>query len=107
MKRITLFLCALLFSVNAFAISLQQAKSQGLVGEANNGYIAIVTGSPSAEVKRLIQQVNQQRKSKYQSIGSSHGLSVNEVARLAYKKAVSKTPRGQYYQSTTGQWVKK
>ncbi|NAW88180.1 YdbL family protein [Photobacterium halotolerans] len=107
MKRILTYLAMLLFCAHAFAIDLQQAKAQGLVGEANNGYIAALAPSPSAEVRQLIQTVNSERKESYQRIAVSHGLTLPEVSRLAYKKAIEKTESGHFYQSPSGLWVKK
>ena len=50
----------------AWAIDIHSAKDQGLVGEANTGYLAAVGGSPSAEVKALIADVNRKRKAEFE-----------------------------------------
>ncbi|MDO6707027.1 YdbL family protein [Photobacterium sp. 1_MG-2023] len=107
MKRLLIYIAIFLFCAHVFAIDLQQAKAQGLVGEANNGYLAPVTLSPSSEVRQLIQQVNIDRKESYQRIAVSNGLTLSEVARLAYQKAVEKTESGHFYQNPSGLWVKK
>jgi hypothetical protein len=107
MKNLLIFCIALFMSANVFALDLQQAKSQGLVGETNKGYIAVVTSSASSDVKKLVSQVNSQRKSRYKKIAVSHGLSEVEVGKLAAKKALEKTQRGHYYQTPSGKWNKK
>ncbi|QUJ70368.1 YdbL family protein (plasmid) [Photobacterium sp. GJ3] len=107
MKRLLTYIAIFLFCANVLAIDLQQAKAQGLVGEANNGYLAPVTLSPSTDVRQLIQQVNNDRKESYQRIAVSNGLTLAEVARLAYQKAVEKTESGHFYQNPSGLWVKK
>ncbi|KDM89918.1 YdbL family protein [Photobacterium galatheae] len=107
MKRLLTYVAILFFCANVLAIDLQQAKAQGLVGEANTGYVAAVTLSPSTEVRQLIQQVNTERKESYQRIAVSHGLTVSEVSRLAYKKAIDRTEPGHFYQNASGLWVKK
>ena len=48
-------LLALAFQT-AWAIDIHAAKEQGLVGEANTGYLAPI-GTPSAEVKALVNMV--------------------------------------------------
>ncbi|MEJ2765869.1 YdbL family protein [Photobacterium sp. MCCC 1A19761] len=107
MKKILIFFFALCFSVSAFALDLQQAKDQGLVGEANTGYIAPVTAATTSEVRQLVASVNQIRKANYQRIAVSNGLTTEEVGRLAYQKAVQKTDPGHYYQNAAGTWVRK
>ena len=57
----------------AFAIDIDQAKSQGLVGEANTGYIAAVQLPASAEVKALIADVNTKRKEVFESTAARTG----------------------------------
>ncbi|GAL02994.1 putative uncharacterized protein ydbL [Photobacterium aphoticum] len=107
MKRVLLYLIAVFMSCSVLALDLQQAKSQGLVGEANTGLIAPITASPSQAVRSLVANVNQQRNARFKQIAVSHGLSVREVGHLAYKKAVERTAPGHYYQSPSGKWVKK
>ena len=53
--------CLLLITQPAYAIDLQTAKSQGLVGETQSGYLSAVK-SPSAETKALIESINLKRK---------------------------------------------
>ncbi len=43
-------LAGLAFAAPAFAIDLDSAKAQGLVGERQNGYVGIVTSSPTPEL---------------------------------------------------------
>ena len=107
MKNFSILFFAFFICASAFALDLQQAKSQGLVGETNNGYVAVVTSSTPAEVTQLVAQVNTQRKERYKKIAVSHGLSTAEVGILAHKKAVDKTRPGHYYQNSAGKWVKK
>ena len=107
MKNFLILFFALFISANAYALNLQQAKDQGLVGEANTGYIASVTSTTSGEVRQLIATVNNHRRERYKKIAVTHGLTTFEVGRLAYEKAVEKTEPGNYYQNAAGIWVKK
>ena len=54
---------SLLLALPAFALDLNQAKSNGMVGETNSGYIAAV--KPSAEVNALVESINGQRIAQY------------------------------------------
>ena len=91
---------------NAFAIDIQSAKAQGLVGEAKSGYLA-ARGTPSAEVKELISSVNSKRKAEFQRTASSTGATMQQVQGRFYQLAVQRTQSGRYYQDESGNWKKK
>ena len=87
---------------NAWAIDICDAKSQGLVGEANTGYIAAVQTPASAEVRALIADVNGKRKASFQSTAQKTGTSLAQVANRFYELAVQKTASGNYHQDKGG-----
>lgn len=91
--------------LSAFALSLDQAKSQGLVGETPSGYLAAVQAGGEAEP--LVVDINQKRKTEYGKIAGKNGTPVSVVEALAGKKAIELTPSGQYVQSDSGQWMRK
>ena len=95
------------WSTASWALDLQSAKAQGLVGEQPNGYLGSVKGGASAEVNALIKEVNSARKQEYQSIAKRNNTELSVVEALAGKKAIEMTPSGQYVKSTSGQWIKK
>lgn len=104
-KKLT---CALLVSTLAFsawAISLSDAKTQGLVGEMPNGYLGVVV--ESAEAKSLVASVNKKRKSIYMNLARKNKITMQQVTALAGEKALAKTQPGHFIQNTAGQWVKK
>ena len=107
MKKIFAALGLLLLLQNAWAISIQDAKEQGLVGEANTGYIAAVQSPASAEVRSLIADVNGKRKAAFESTAKKTGTTVAQVANRFYELAVQKTKPGHYYQDAGGRWQKK
>jgi uncharacterized protein YdbL (DUF1318 family) len=98
----------LLFTLNsAWAIDLHDAKGQGLVGEANSGYLAAVKSPASAEVKALISEVNAKRKAQFEQAASKTSTTVPQVANRFYELAIQKTESGHYYQDANGRWKKK
>jgi uncharacterized protein YdbL (DUF1318 family) len=108
MKKILIGLTLLVLGANsAFAISLHDAKSSGLVGERNDGYVGYVVTPPSAEVKVVVKDVNNKRKTKFSQSAKSNNLQVEQVAGRFYQRAVTATKAGQYYQDAGGVWVKK
>ena len=107
MKRIvTLILCLVLSCQLTFALELQDAKSQGLVGETPTGYLAPVGATVTGEVGQLVQSINQQRKAAYQKIAQRNKTSLAAVEKLAGEQALEKTPVGQYI-FVHGSWQKK
>ena len=104
-KAITLLLFSLLLICQpALALDLQTAKAQGLVGETISGYLAPVKAT--AEAKKLVNDINGKRKQHYQKIAKSNKTPLSTVEQLAGKKAIAKTPAGQFIQ-VNGSWQKK
>jgi hypothetical protein len=93
-----------LMALPAFAIDLGEAKSSGLVGETNTGYIAAI--KPSTEVDALVADINSQRKVYYEKIANENGISVQAVEVRAGLKAIEKTPSGEYINTGTGWQIK-
>lgn len=100
--------CALLVSAMAFsawALSLNDAKQQGLVGEMSNGYLGVVVDN--AEAKSLVASVNKKRKSIYMDLARKNKITMQQVTALAGKKSLAKTQSGHLIKNSSGQWVKK
>lgn len=106
-SKALLLACLALFIPMSFALTLQEAKSEGLVGELRNGYVGLVVESVPADVLTMVRDVNNQRRDLYQQISRQNSISIDQVAALAFTKAVEATPAGQYLQDTSGAWVKK
>lgn len=114
MKRLLqMFALVLAFGISAsvFAMGLAEAKQklddvkqQGLVGETPTGYLAVVRAEGQA--KEVVDAINDARREEYERIAEKHDISVTEVETVAGKKAIEKTPNGQYIK-VNGNWVKK
>ena len=104
-KRMSVLLVALTIALPAWALSLQDAKSQGKVGEMPNGYLGAI--ERSAEVITLVKDVNNRRKAIYQKMAKKNGITVEQVAHRAAIKAFKKTKAGHYIQNEAGEWEKK
>lgn len=97
-----------LFGLNtASALSLQEAKSAGLVGERNDGYVGYVVTPPADTTKILVKSVNNQRKKIFDETASSNGITIEQVGARFYQRAVNATKPKHYYQDTTGNWQQK
>jgi len=108
MKKLNIILISLLASLlittHAFALSLGEAKQQGLVGEQISGYLGTVTATSATTA--LVKDINAKRKQRYQDIAQRNGTNLESVEMLAGKAALQKTPAGQYINLGSG-WKKK
>lgn len=91
----------------AFAQTLDEAKAAGLIGEKSDGYIGLVQGTAPAAVEQLVTSVNNQRRERYEQIARENGISISQVAQLAYARAVEATRSGNYVEDASGRWVRK
>jgi uncharacterized protein YdbL (DUF1318 family) len=107
MKKIITTIGLLMLLQNAWAIDICDAKAEGLVGEANTGYIAAVQTPASAEVRALIADVNAKRKAQFEATARKTGAKTDQVAYRFYELAVQKTAPGGYYQDSSGRWKQK
>lgn len=92
---------------NALAMSLEEAKSAGLIGEQRDGYLGLVQQNVPPEVRELVQDVNRQRRERYEEIARENDVAVSDVAQLAYARAVEATRSGHIVQNADGNWVTK
>lgn len=107
MKR-TLLLMTLILSLlsgNALALTLNEARTQGRVGETLNGYLVAL--KEDAETRTLVKEINQARSVSYQQLAESHNIPVEEVAKMAGQKLVERARPGEYVQGINGKWLRK
>ncbi|NIY46538.1 YdbL family protein [Cedecea colo] len=98
-------ICILMFSQPLWAITLNEARQQGRVGETLSGYIAPVR--QDKETLALVKSINEARASRYQQLADSNNISVDEVAKLAGQKLVTRAQPGEYVRGINGQWMRK
>ena len=101
-KSIVAALAILLFATPALALDLQGARVQGIVGEKNDGYIAVLKSSPEAEA--LAVEVNAKRKQEYVRISKENGQTADVVGKLAAPQIMNGLPAGAQYQDGNGNW---
>ncbi|HRJ66466.1 MAG TPA: YdbL family protein [Alphaproteobacteria bacterium] len=90
----------------AFAMSVESAKSQGLVGERLDGLLGVV-GSPTPELRELVETTNAERIEKYKGIAQKRGTDLKNVQAFVGKKLTDSAAPGEYIQSASGGWQKK
>lgn len=103
--KVGMAVAALSITFSAWAVTLDQAKQQGLVGEMSNGYLGVVVASE--EVNTLVAGVNKKRKNIYLKLARKKSITMKQVTVLAGEKSIAKTQSGHFIQMASGEWVKK
>ncbi|MCP5160849.1 MAG: YdbL family protein [Hahellaceae bacterium] len=83
-----LLVFTLFFALPSYALTLDEAKAAGLVGEQADGYLGAV--KPSNEVFELVQDINRKRMDYYRGIAVKNNLDLDKVAKMAGEKLVEK-----------------
>ncbi len=89
----------------AFAMSVEEAKTKGLVGEKANGYLGVVNPG-SQEAQSLTNEVNNKRRQAYEDIAARNRTQLEAVEALAGEKAIQNTKPGHYVEGPGG-WTRK
>ena len=96
---------ALAWSTAISASPLTELKASGLIGERMDGYLGVVQTDAPKDVHAQVEEINTKRRAAYQRIATKNSLTLEDVAALAGKKTLQKTPTGQWV--FTGTWRKK
>lgn len=109
--RMVSLLLALLMSAPVMALSLNQAmsalpaaKAAGQLGEQPDGYLGVV--SEGGNARDIAKQINDARRQEYQRLARENNIQLRDVESMAGKKALERTPSGQYIM-LNGVWMKK
>ena len=89
----------------AFAMSVEEAKTKGLVGEKANGYLGVVNPA-SQEAQSLTNEVNKKRRQAYEDIAARNRTQLDAVEALAGEKAIQNTKPGHFVEGPGG-WTRK
>lgn len=76
-----------LLTPSVWALTLDEARTQGRVGETLNGYLVALKND--AETQKLVLDINHARRASYQQLADSNHLPVDEVAKMAGKNWLS------------------
>lgn len=95
------------FSANSFALTMDQAKAQGLIGETSTGYLASVKANPSAEVKSVVATINQKRRAAYVSAAAKASVTLDVIEKRVAQRLFNKAASGAFLRNSAGAWYKK
>lgn len=105
--RPLLLSCLLLLSLPSWALSLDDAKRQGLIGEQANGYLGIVTSAPASDVRQLVNSVNKKRKQLYIDKARAAGVEPQIMELRTGERLLERAPAGEFVRTPEGRWVRK
>lgn len=95
-RLLTAGLALALFSTSAMALTLSETQS---------GYLAPLR--QDRETLDLVKQINAARSEGYQRLADDNNLPVDEVAKMAGQKLVTRAQPGEYVQGLNGKWLRK
>lgn len=93
-----------LLTPSVWALTLDEARTQGRVGETLNGYLVALKND--AETQKLVLDINHARRASYQQLADSNHLPVDEVAKMAGQKLVERARPGEYVRGINGKWMR-
>ncbi len=94
-----------LLTPSVWALTLDEARTQGRGGETLNGYLVALKND--AETQKLVLDINHARRASYQQLADSNHLPVDEVAKMAGQRLVERARPGEYVQGINGKWMRK
>lgn len=103
----TVLAAGLGLALPAAAIDLDQARTQGVVGERADGLVAAVAPSPAADVRTLVDSINAARMAEYKSIAQKNGTPLDAVQTVAGEKQLQRARENKWYvMDASGRWSK-
>lgn len=98
----------LALALPALAETLDGARAKGLIGERPDGYVGIVSSAAGPDVQTLVNNINEQRRAKYEQISKQKGVPVEQIGAITAEKIITEHLQpGWYYMDAGGKWVKK
>lgn len=105
-RRAVLVLTLLVAGI-AGAASLDELRSNGVVGERFDGLAVVRAEAPSADVTSLVERVNAERRAIYGKRASETKAEAGQVGRVYAKEIFERAPKGTWFLQEDGRWVQK
>lgn len=87
---------------------IDQAKSQGVVGEQADGYVGFRTASSDPALRAAVDATNAGRRQAYARSASEAGTTADVAgARMFEGQLLPRISSGQWYRNAQGQWVQR
>jgi uncharacterized protein YdbL (DUF1318 family) len=86
---------------------LDAPRAAGVVGERFDGFAVVRASSASPAIRRLVDDVNAQRRAYYAQQAKSRGASAAAVGRVYAREIINAAPPGTWFQQESGGWARK
>lgn len=87
---------------------IDQAKTQGVVGEQADGFLGFRTASTGAPLTQAVTVTNNARREVYGESARAAGTTADVAgARMFEAQLLPRIPAGQWYRNAAGQWVQR
>lgn len=90
-----------------WAQSLDELRSQGVVGERYDGMLVVRDGGAPASVKSFVDETNAKRRSIYERRAAEQSVPVDQVGGVYAKEIMGKAPGGTWFLDASGNWTQK
>ena len=92
----------------ALADPLDDARAAGILGERPDGYVDVVAGNATPDIRKLMTDINNQRRAVYEQLAGQKGVPIEQIGAIAAEKTIrEKLQPGWYYMNASGQWQQK
>lgn len=85
---------------------VDNAKSQGIVGEQADGLLGIRTAA-AVDLRAAVGEINEGRQARYAEVAASTGVTAAVAGEATGRQLIDRVPAGQYYRSAQGDWRRK
>ena len=86
---------------------LDAPRAQGLIGERYDGYALVHDAQAGAEIRALVEKINDERRQVYATQATSTGAPIAEVGKVYGLQILQKAPAGTWLQGADGRWTQK
>lgn len=107
MRRMLFALGLCLIALPSWALTLEEAKQKGYVGERADGYLGLAAPGAPAEARDLVDRVNRDRRDHYGEIAKRNNADPRAVESVAGKRLLEMTPSGGFIMDGSGGWRRK
>jgi len=91
----------------AQAKPLDAPRSSGIVGERYDGYAIVRDAKAPADIRKLVENANAERRKVYTEQAAAKGAPAEEVGKVYAGQIMSAAPSGWWFQGADGAWVQK
>ncbi len=104
---LALVLLAVSWPGAAAAQSLDQLRSQGVVGERYDGYAVVRSPGAPAATQSFVAGVNAKRRAIYDQRAKQQNVAPAQVGQIYAKHIFDGAPPGTWFLDAAGKWIKK